>query len=292
MTPVSPSITIQLTDRHLQTSLRDGQSVRIEVLGKGIGGLQLLRIAGRIYTARADPRLVQGRFLDGRVFAGAGYVRLELEPSPPVREQHLASGLQNLVSAELLAWGAELAVLTRRELTAERLARWRSLALRYPDRLRVALVADCIREDYELDEDSPLVYNLIDAIDPRPNEQNSGADTRWLALFNQRRSSALQWLIFPFNHQEGQGICRGSVLLLIDVAASEPKKTFIFAHVQNVQWFFSVQTDAVEYDTKPRPSENHISTLHAALCRHLVSSGLHIQCRQKSGSIQSVDVEA
>lgn len=292
MLPVGHSLTIHLTGRHPHTALRDGQTVHIEVLGKGIGGLQLLRIAGRIYTAQGDARLVEGRVLDGRVYAGKGYVRLELTPSPPVREQHQPAGLQNTFTAELLSWSTELATLTRRELTPERLARWRSLALRSPDRFRSALIADCIREDHELDEESPHLYRLIDCIDRRPDEQRADSDSNWLALFNQRRSGSLQWLIFPFSNQASQGSCRGSVLILVDPAAPEPKKTFIFAHVQNVQWFFSLDNDIVEYDTTPKASCNEVSNLHEALCRHLESTGLHLLCRQKTGSIRSVDLEA
>lgn len=292
MLPVGHSLAIQLTGRHPHTALGDGQTVRIEVLGKGIGGLQLLRIAGRIYTAQGDARLVEGRVLDGRVYAGTGYVRLELAPSPSIKGEHISSRTQNAFTAELLSWGTELAALTRRELTPERLARWRSLALRSGERFRSALIADCIREDHELEDDSPHLYRLIDCIDPRPDEQRADSDSNWLALFNHRRSGGLQWLVFPFSNQAAQGSCRGSVLILVDPAAPVPKKTFIFAHVQNVQWFFSLDNDIVEYDTSPQASLNQKTILHEALCRHLESSGLDLLCRQKTGGIRSVDLEA
>ncbi len=253
MNPLNPSAQFQLRAFGTQglKQLTDGATVRIEILGKGVGGLQLVRIAGKVLSAYPVAGLESGTTLLAKVKIQNGLIFLH--PLPPnettVPPAVSAAPLPALSEESVLRLLATFFSQIGMQPETATLKRLRALTARFPGREGSAALAAVILEERGLTADYSTVRKLTAVLDGDDDEDGEDSDYNdLLALVNHRAGSTRHWVVFPFKRTFSAVTFCGSLRLLLDTAASTVVTTELKAGTAALTWFFRINSGILEFD--------------------------------------------
>ncbi len=261
------------TESGSTSSLRDGSTVELEVLGPAKDGGSTIRVGGKNLTAVGIGNLPTGVRIPARVSLEGGTVFLRILAS-----RSEIGARATLAELSLPATPLALRLVDSMRQLQLRMdpSRMRSLmraAARFPGREGEAAEAALILVEAGLDPDEATIDELLSMIagegrpggerqsrdEQRRGEQRSpgerdsrGGKRRALAeRLNVPNGKERQWMVYPYNRDIAGKPCTGSVRFLVDRSSRSTVETRVFFDDGSRSQLFSLKGASCDFYASP-----------------------------------------
>lgn len=286
--------------------LRDGEVVRVEVLGGSSPGRVRVRLAGSVVNASDIRGVSPGDVFRARVRLASGAVLLTpLTDDPPVAPRD-DSPFQRLglpetpITANLIAFFRSI----NARLNPALVRGIASLAARFPGREPRAAEAAAILAERGIEPDEESVAHLLSCMEGAAaladgegsDGDDSGKSRRFLSFINAKKGSDFHWVIVPFSVALADRPCRGSVRFLIDLAKGTVSQTRVTCLDGRRTWDFELTGASCAFGAVPGFDSVHSERNQVYLLKALESAGIRavteLATRGQGGGLPKVDVRA
>ena len=290
----------------LSGTLRDGEVVRVEVLGGSSPGRVRVRLAGSVVNASDIRGVSPGDVFRARVRLASGAVLLtpltgDVPIAPRDDSPFLRLGLpETPITVGLIAFfrsiNARLDPALVRGIT--------TLAGRFPGRESRAAEAAAILAERGIEPDEESVARLLSCMEGAAAladgeglaGEDPGESRRFLSFVNAKKGSDLHWVVVPFAVTLAGRSCRGSVRFLLDLAQGTVTETRVTCLDGNRTWDFALSGVSCAFGAVPGFDGVHSERNRVYLLKALERAGIRAVTEWagpgNGGGLPKVDVRA